>query len=95
MFLLLRMVVQDVFHPLVGGDVGVDFGSEDAFVTKHLLHHAQVRTALYQMGSKGVAEGMRRDIFLYPDRFCLFFYHCKDHYTAQTASSAVEKEGAV
>ena len=50
--LFLGMVLQDVLHPLVGGDVGVDFGGEDAFVTKHLLNNAQVSPIFHQMGSK-------------------------------------------
>jgi hypothetical protein len=46
------MMIQYVFHPLVGGYVGVDFCGEDAFVAKHLLHYAQICTVFYQVGGK-------------------------------------------
>ena len=56
---ILWMVVKDVFHPLLGADVGVNFGGEDAFVAQHLLHCAKIGTVLHKMGGKGVAEGVR------------------------------------
>jgi hypothetical protein len=46
------MMVKDVLHPLMGGDVGVDFGGEDAFVAEHLLHNAQIGAVFHKVGGK-------------------------------------------
>lgn len=48
----LRMVVQDVLHPLSGTYMGVNLCGEDAFVPEHLLYHTQIRTILNKMGCK-------------------------------------------
>ena len=62
----LRMMLQNVFHPLLGADVGINLCSKDAFVAEHLLHYAQVGTVFNQMGCKGVAEGVGRYFLFIP-----------------------------
>ena len=34
-------------------------------MTHHLLHASDVRSVLYQMGGKGMAQGVGRDVFFY------------------------------
>ena len=41
----------------------VDFCSGDAFMSKHLLYGAQVRTPFYEVRGEGVSEGVRTDCF--------------------------------
>ena len=91
----LRMVVKDVLHPLVGGDVGVDFGGEDAFVAEHLLYNAEIGTVFHQVGGKGVAQGVRRDCFGNAGSGYLVPDDVEDHHAAQAASPSVEEKGIV
>ena len=89
------MMLQNVLHPLLGTDVGVDFGGKNAFVAEHLLHNAQVCTVFNQMGCKGMSEGVRRDFLGNPRKLNLFLDHCKDHYSGKFAASSVEEQGVV
>ena len=89
------MVVKDVLHPLLGADVGIDFGGEDAFVAQHLLHCAKVGAVLHQMGGKGVAEGVWRDVFGDTGSFGRLLYNCKNHHSGKASSAAVEEKGVI
>src|SRR5687767_1293020 len=42
-------------------DVGVDLGGREIGMSQHLLHGAEIRSALEQMGGKAVPQRMRRD----------------------------------
>ena len=48
----LRMMLKDVFHPLLGADVGVNFCCKNAFMAKHLLYYAQIGPVFNQMCGK-------------------------------------------
>ena len=74
------MMLEDGAVPGGGVDVGVDFGGEDAFVSQHFLDHAQVGAVFNEMRREGVAEGVRRDFFLYAGRHRLFFDQLEDGY---------------
>ena len=57
--------------PVDGGEpiliyVRVDFRSADIGVPQHFLNHAQIGTVRQQMAGKGMAQGVRMDIFLNP-----------------------------
>ena len=73
------MVRDDLVTQTGTVDMGIDFGSSYALVPQHGLYHAQVGTALEQVCGKGVAKGVRADIFLYPDRQHKLFYEVEYH----------------
>ena len=89
------MMLQNVFHPLLGADVGVDFGCKDAFVAEHLLHYAQVCTVFNQMGCKGVPEGVGGDFFVHSQSLHTLTDHGKDHYPSKLASSPVKEKSMI
>ena len=86
------MVIQDILHPLLRADVGVNFCGKDAFVPEHLLHNTEVRTIFNQMGCKRMAESMRGDLLGYAGNLRLFPDHGKDHHPAELPAPAVEEE---
>ena len=88
-------MLQNVFHPLLGADVGVNFCCKNAFVAEHLLHNSQVGAVFNKMGGKGMAEGVRRDFLGNPHKLHLFLDHCKDHHSGKFAATAVEEKGMV
>ena len=47
-------------------DVGIYLGSGQVGMTQHHLNAAQVRPVLQQMGGKGMAKGVGRNILEYP-----------------------------
>lgn len=51
------------FLESAGVDMGVDLRGADVAVTQHHLHRAQVGPAAEQVGGKGMAQGMRADLF--------------------------------
>ena len=53
--------------------MGIELGGAEFFVAEHLLDGAQVGTAFKKMGSKGVAESVRGDIFLYAGTLHIYF----------------------
>src|SRR5262245_17059031 len=53
----------DVFE-VFGADMGVDLGGGNILVAEHFLNAAQVTTAIQQMSSKGMAEGVRADLLM-------------------------------
>ena len=57
------MVLDNGVSQVLNIEVGVDFGGCEVFVSEQLLDNAQVGAILQQMGGKGVAECVRRDIF--------------------------------
>ena len=57
------MVLDNGVSQVLNIEVGVDFGGSKVFVSEQLLDNAQVGAILQQMGGKGVAECVRRDIF--------------------------------
>ena len=86
------MVIQDILHPLLRADVGVNFCGKDAFVSEHLLHNTEVRTIFNQMGCKRMAESVRGDFFGYAGTLCLSLYHGENHHPAELPAPAVEEE---
>ena len=65
-----------------GVDVGVDFGGEDALVTEHFLHDAQVGAVLDQVRGEGMPEGVRRNLLAHACNERLFFDQVKKRNTA-------------
>ena len=60
-FLISRKVLQNLISKKAAINVGIDFGSTNAFVPQHGLNGAQVGSALQQVGGKAVSEGVGRD----------------------------------
>ena len=46
------------FAKFLAGDVGVDLGGGDVFVTEKFLDHAQVNALTEEVGGKGMAHDM-------------------------------------
>ena len=55
------MVLHDFVAQAGAVDVDVDLGGGDALMAKHLLDGTQVGTALKQVSSKAMAQGVRAD----------------------------------
>ena len=68
-FLISRKVLQNLISKKAAINVGIDFGSTNAFVPQHGLDGAQVGSALQQVGGKAVSEGVGRDYLLYARLF--------------------------
>src|SRR5437868_4750186 len=83
LFLKCRMKLVQCRAEKIPVQVCVYLSSGYAFMTQHFLHRTQVCTAFYKMCSKGVPEGMRRNIFYNTCLFCKVFKNIKDHYTAK------------
>lgn len=76
-----RVMQQDLVSEAAAVDMGVDLGSDDALVAEHGLNGAQVGAALQQVGGKGVAQAVGRDIAPDAGRHTRFLYYMKHHYT--------------
>ena len=59
--LVSRMMLNDFGAQAVDIDMGVYLGGAYVFVAEHTLYDAQVGTALEQVGSEGVAQGVGAD----------------------------------
>ena len=46
------------------GHMGVDLGGADVGMAEHRLHRTQIRTMAQQMGRKGMAQCVRRYMFV-------------------------------
>ena len=75
--------------------MGIDLGGRNAFVPQHFLHGPQVCAAFYQVGGKGMAQGMRRYVFSDAGFFYQVFQQQEDHYPAQFAAAAVQEKNVV
>ena len=73
------MVPDNLLAKTSAVNMSIYFGGGDALVPEHCLYHAQIGTTLEQVGGKGVAERVRADIFLYPDRRDKLFYEMEYH----------------
>ena len=74
-------MLHDFASQHVAVNVHIDFCSRYAFVPQHTLNGPKVGPSFEQMRSKGVAEGMRTDIFLNANCLCLLFNQMKNHNT--------------
>ena len=88
-------LVVDILQLLLN-HVGVYLCGGDIRMAQHLLDGAQIRPVLQQMGGKGVAEGMGRDVLLDPCLFPVIFHDLPEALAAHEAAAAVdEKPGRV
>ena len=55
------MMLDNLGAQAVGVDMSIDFCGAYVFVAEHTLYDAQVGTALEQVGSEGVAQGVGAD----------------------------------
>ena len=86
------MMLQHLVLPCRTVDMSINLRCGNALMAQHLLNHSQIRPMLYQMGSKGMAESMRRYLLGYPDRPCLVLYHIEHGHPAQRLPEPVEKQ---
>jgi hypothetical protein len=84
--LVSRMKPLQCFPQVFPVKMGVYFGGGYAFVAQHFLYGAQVGATLYQVRSKAVPEGMRRNGF--GDTCCnsQVLNNVKNHYPAQPSA---------
>ena len=71
--------------------MGIYFGSSNAFVAKHFLYSTQIGTPFHQVGSKGMAECMRMNIFLDTHFGGEVFEDVENHNSRECGTSAVQK----
>ena len=62
-FPVVGVVGADGVAEVLGGEVGVDFGGDDAAVAEHFLHGTEVGTVLHEFGGEGVAEAVGGNVF--------------------------------
>ena len=60
-------------------DMCINLCRSDAFMPQHSLYHTEVRTSFEKVCGKGVAEGMRADVFGQADSFGQDFDDVEDH----------------
>src|SRR5215217_4013080 len=77
---------------VVSVEVGIDLCSRNAGVAQHFLNSTQIGSAFYQMGRKGVSEGMGADGFIQSNFFCKCLYKKEYVYTGQVSSVSVKKD---
>ena len=58
------MLIHQNIPLLCRGDMGVDFGGQDALVPQHLLHLPDRSAAFEQMRGERVAEGVGADLLV-------------------------------
>ena len=61
-------------------------------MSQHFLHRAQIRTIFNQMGGKGMAQGMGRDVLLDPCLFPVLFHDLPEALAAHEAAAAVDEK---
>ena len=64
-------------------------------MAQHLLDGAQIRPVLQQMGGKGVAEGMGRDVLFDPRLFLIVLNELPKALAAHAVSAHVDEEGCL
>ena len=87
-----RVIAMEGLPEVFPVEMGINLGGCDAFVSEHLLDGAQVGAAFYQVGGKGVAEGMRGDVLGDPRQADQVFEEQEDHHAGELAAAAVEEE---
>ena len=73
-------------------EMGINFSGKNGLVSQHFLHSPQVRSAVYQMRGKGMAECMRTDVLFYAGRCCQVLDYRKYHNPAEPAATPVEEK---
>lgn len=69
----------------------INFCSDDGFVAQHFLNCPKIGAPIYQVGGKGMAEGMWTDVFSYVQFFTDVFNDGENHNPRQLFSSAIQK----
>lgn len=72
--------------------MGIDLGSRDAFMAQHFLNGTKVGAAFHEVGGKGMAESMGRDIFCDARLAGKLFQEEEDHYPGELCTPAIEKQ---
>src|SRR5947209_6029887 len=76
-------------------DVSVDLRRRDVGVAEHLLHGTEIGTALQQVRREGVAEGVRRNVFLDPRLFNVVAQNLPRPHPREGPATRVENENAL
>ena len=61
-------------------------------MAKHVLYSPEVGAAFNEVGSEGMAEGVRTNIFFNACKLGTFFYNHKNHDSAQLLAPAIEEK---
>ena len=64
------METNDCIPEVLPVKMGIDFGSQNGFMAKHLLDRPQICTTINKMSCKGVSECMGTNIFFYSGASC-------------------------
>ncbi len=75
--------------------MGIDLSCENALVSEHLLHNAEVSPVLYEMRSERMAESMRRNLLGDACKHCVMLHHIEYGDPAEPGSPAVEKKDII
>ena len=62
-------------------------------MSQHFLYRMDIRAVFQQMGSKGMAQGVGSDIFLYTRFFLIVFHYLPEALAGHTLSADVYEEG--
>ena len=73
-------------------EVGINLGCEDILVAEQLLNLSDVGTALKQMRSKGVAEGVGADFLINAGTLRRLLYDCENHHARELLTAVVEEQ---
>ena len=73
-------------------EVCVDLGREDALVAEQLLYLSDAGTPLDEVGGKGVAEGVGRDLLFEADAACRLLQDGEDHDARELLAAIVQEE---
>ena len=82
------MVFNDLTPQHIPVDMGINFGCCDGLVSQHTLYGTQVRASFQQVGSEGMTEGVRADIFGDTGFLRQLLYQVKNHDAGDTVSPA-------
>ena len=82
------MMLDNLAAKHVSVDMGINFGCCDGFVSQHTLYGTQVRASFQQVGSEGMTEGVRADIFGDTGFLRQLLYQVKNHDAGDTVSPA-------
>lgn len=82
------MMFNDLTPQHIPVDMGINFGCCDGLVSQHTLYGTQVRASFQQVGSEGMTEGVRADIFGDTGFLRQLLYQVKNHDAGDTVSPA-------
>ena len=92
MGLISWVTCQNFLSEHVTVNFSVYFGGGNLLMSEHHLDGTKVGSSLKKMGGKGVAEGVRTDLFLYACFGTISLDDIEDHDAAELSAKTIEKD---